>query len=278
MKKLSLSFALIIGFVSQNVMLNAQTNKVPESIGAYKLVWNDEFDKDGKPDPSKWAFDNGFIRNQEPQWYQPENAVCKNGFLEITAIKEEKQNPNYDSTSKDWRLNRKTAHYTSSCLITKGIFDFTYGKIFMRGKIDTKQGMWPAFWMLGSNRGPVRWPACGEVDIMEFYRKKLLGNIFWEGGMKDTKIPLDKLGEGWSDEFHEWELEWTKDSMIITQDGKLVNSFDISKTINKKMGNNPFHEKMYLVLNLALGQGRESIPDENLPAKFIVDYVRVYQK
>lgn len=149
----------------------------------------------------------------------------------------------------------------------------------MRGKIDTKQGMWPAFWMLGVNRGPVKWPACGEVDIMEYYRKNLLGNIFWDGGMKDTHIPLEQLGDvTWSDNFHEWVLDWTKDKMKITEDGREVNSFDLTKTINKTIGNNPFNEKMYMLLNLALGQGGEAIPSENLPAKFIVDYVRVYQQ
>lgn len=258
--------------------VSAQKVSSPKSIGGYTLVWYDEFNKDGVPDPTKWSYEKGFIRNEEPQWYQPENASCKNGFLEIVAQKEEKANPNYDSTSKNWRSNRPTAHYTSACLITKGTFDFNFGKVLMRGKIDTKQGMWPAFWMLGSNRGPVTWPSCGEVDIMEFYRKNLLGNIFWDGGMKDVHIPLNELGADWSDNFHIWELDWDKDSMTITVDGRLVNYFDLSKTFNKKLGNNPFREKMYLLLNLALGQGKEAIPDQNLPAKFVVDYVRVYQK
>ncbi|WP_191967843.1 glycoside hydrolase family 16 protein [Rhizosphaericola mali] len=260
-----------------NALFAQNSNKIA-SFDGYKLVWNDEFDINGKPDSKKWDYEIGFIRNKEPQWYQPENAFCKDGLLHIVAKKEEKENPNYDASSKDWTKNRATAHYTSSCLISKGKFEFKYGKIVMRGKIDTKKGMWPAFWLLGSNRGPVHWPACGEVDIMEYYRNNLLGNIFWDGGMKDTHIPLAQLGDNkWSDDFHEWILDWSKDEMVITVDGREVNKFDLTKTINKSMGNNPFNEDMYMLLNLALGQAGEQIPDENLPASFLVDYVRVYQ-
>lgn len=266
----------LLCFISQSLM-SQNTHKIA-SFDRYKLVWNDEFDKNGKPDSKKWDYEIGFIRNKEPQWYQPENAFCKDGLLHIVAKKEEKKNPNYDASSKDWTKNRATAHYTSSCLISKGKFEFKYGKIVMRGKIDTKKGMWPAFWLLGSNRGPVHWPACGEVDIMEYYRNNLLGNIFWDGGMKDTHIPLADLGDNeWSNNFHEWILDWSKDEMVITVDGREVNKFDLTKTINKSMGNNPFNENMYMLLNLALGQAGEQIPDENLPATFLVDYVRIYQ-
>lgn len=245
---------------------------------SYHLVWNDEFNRDGRPDSTKWNYEIGLIRNQEPQSYQPENSYVKAGLLHIIAKREDIVNKDYDPNGSDWRTKRKVSHYSSACLITKDRFAFTYGKVIMRGKIDTKQGMWPAFWMLGNNRGLVSWPACGEVDIMEFYRKSLLGNAFWDGGMKDIKIPLDSLGKNWSDSYHTWELDWTPTEMKITVDGHFVNDFDLTKTINKKMGNNPFHEKMYLLLNLALGQGKEKIPLENLPAEFLVDYVRVYQR
>jgi hypothetical protein len=87
---------------------------------SYQLVWSDEFDQEGPPDSANWDFEKGFVRNQEFQWYQPENANCSNGMLTIEAKKEEKPNPQYTSESKDWRRNRQQIQYTSACLITRG--------------------------------------------------------------------------------------------------------------------------------------------------------------
>ncbi|MBE8713572.1 glycoside hydrolase family 16 protein [Sphingobacterium hungaricum] len=249
----------------------------------YKLIWQDEFNVDGKPDEQKWDYEHGFVRNNEPQWYQPENAFCKDGFLIIETRKEKKKNPYYDSQHKDYRLNREFAEYTSACLITLGKFDFTYGKVTMRAKIDVKQGLWPAFWMLGTNRSEVNWPACGEVDIMEYYRDYLLANAAWEGEQgtdwDESKFPLATLGgKEWAADFHVWEMVWDENQIVISVDGNLVNEISLTKTVNKKQGDNPFKKPFYLLLNVALGQGGELIPDENIPSKMLVDYVRVYQK
>lgn len=250
---------------------------------AYTLVWSDEFNNNGTPDPAKWDYERGFIRNREPQWYRPENAWCKDGMLVIEARKEKYRNPQYDAASKDWRLNREYAEYTSACLITKGKYEFRYGKVVMRAKIDIRQGMWPAFWMLGSNRGPVYWPACGEVDIMEFYRGNLLANLAWEGNKgaawSERKWPVAQWGgERWAADFHEWVLEWDQNKMVISVDGQVLNTTNLANTVNHKQGNNPFHDNFYLLLNLALGQNGEEIPDAHIPARMLVDYVRVYQQ
>lgn len=263
------------------LILAALTTSFQPAGDTYELLWADEFNKDGAPDPAKWSFEHGFVRNQEPQWYQPENASCKGGFLTIEAKKERKKNTRYDSSSKQWQLNREYAEYTSSCLISKGKFDFKYGKVTMRAKIDIRKGMWPAFWMLGTKKGG--WPACGEVDIMEFYRGNLLANACWEGergsAWDEAKWPVANMGgAAWADQFHEWQLIWDEKTMVITVDGKELNTTDLSKTINGRRGDNPFHENFFLLLNFALGQAGEEIPAENIPAKFIVDYVRVYQK
>ncbi len=138
------------------------------------MVWSDEFDKDGPPDPAKWSFENGFVRNQENQWYQRENAVCKDGLLIIEARRTHEPNPNYDSSSKDWRKNRPFIEYTSACLKTVGKASWKYGLFEMRGRIDVDPGCWPAWWTLGVERS---WPANGEIDILEYYRNKLLANV-----------------------------------------------------------------------------------------------------
>lgn len=282
MKEMRLTFLGVI-FNTFGVFCWAQEQKVPSEIDGYQLAWHDEFDTDGRPDGQKWDYEVGFIRNREPQWYQPENAYCKNGFLVIEAKKQRKKNPDYDPASDNWIYNREYSEYTSACLITKNKYDFKFGKVLMRAKIDVRKGQWPAFWMLGVNRGPVKWPACGEVDIMEYYRGMLLANAVWEGekGDKwdDAKWPLDSLGgSDWADEFHVWQLDWDEEKMVISVDGFELNSIDLKETVNHHKGNNPFHENFYLLLNVALGQGSEEIPVEHLPSKFIVDYVRVYQK
>ena len=118
----------------------------------YKLVWADEFDKDGRPDPNNWTYERGFVRNEELQWYQPENAWCQGDMLIIEGRRERKPNPGYDSDSNSWRRNRQYIEYTSACLKTPGLHSWTYGRFEMRAKIDTRSGLWPAFWTLGSAR------------------------------------------------------------------------------------------------------------------------------
>jgi len=90
------------------------------SPGGYKLVWADEFDKDGPPDPCNWTYELGFVRNEELQWYQPENARCENGLLIIEARRERKLNPRYRPDGRSWRENRQYAEYTSASITTRG--------------------------------------------------------------------------------------------------------------------------------------------------------------
>ena len=140
----------------------------------YKLTWSDEFNENGRPNPTNWTYEKGFVRNEELQWYQAENAFCKDGKLVIEARKEQKPNPLYVAGSNDWRKKPKNIEYTSACLITKDLQSWQYGRFEMRAKIDISSGLWPAFWTLGVKG---RWPANGEIDIMEYYKGKLLANI-----------------------------------------------------------------------------------------------------
>jgi len=123
----------------------AQPPDASERATGYELVWADEFDKTGRPDPNNWTYEQGFVRNRELQWYQPENARCKDGLLIIEARRERKPNPHYDPAADSWRRSRRHAEYTSACLITRGLHSWTYGRFEMRARIDTRAGMWPAF-------------------------------------------------------------------------------------------------------------------------------------
>ncbi len=257
--------------------------KAPEG---YELLWTEEFDQDGKPNSEKWAFEEGFVRNNELQWYQSDNANVRDGALVIEGRKETVKNTKYKKRSKNWRTDRKNAEYTSSSIKTKDKFSFQYGVLEVRAKIDTRMGMWPAIWTLGVDQ---KWPANGEIDLMEFYRHegkaKILANAAWANAEKNAvwdseKIPFYKFTEkekDWADKFHIWKMDWTANYIRIYLDDELLNEIDLSKTLNAD-GYNPFHQPHYILLNLAIGANGGNPLDTDFPGKYEVDYVRIYQK
>lgn len=253
----------------------------------YRLVWADEFDVDGPPDPKTWGFERGFSRNEELQWYQEDNAVVLDGVLLIEGRRERVENPDHEPGSRDWKKRRKFAEFTSSSLRTRDKHEWQYGIFEMRARIDTRPGLWPAWWTLGSKRP---WPGCGEIDIMEYYDGVLLANACWKanGGRWSqhwdaTRTPLDALeperdAEAWSAAFHVWRMEWSADRIDLYVDGTLLNSIDVTQTFNPD-GSNPFREPHYMILNLAIGGTKGGDPSgTEFPARFEVDYVRVYQR
>src|SRR4030042_2483038 len=249
-----------------------------------KLVWSDEFNKDGQPEPENWTYERGFVRNQELQWYQPENARCENGMLIIEGRRQRKANPRYRADGRDWRQNREYAEYTSSSLTTRRLHSWKFGRFEMRGRLDTRPGLWPAFWTLGIE-GP--WPSNGETDIMEYYRGVLLANAAWAGEKRwvpnwdDIKKPITKFNDpNWSEMFHILRMDWDADSIKLYVDDLLLTEAVLSKTINEdEQGKNPFHQPHYIILNLAIGGKAGGDPSNTkFPAKFEVDYVRIYQK
>ena len=268
--------------IAAGQQVSSSTNSNPAT--GYKLVWSDEFNKDGRPDPNNWTYERGFVRNQELQWYQPDNARCQNGLLIIEGRREHKQNPRYRSDARDWRQSREYAEYTSSSLTTRRLHSWKFGRFEMRGRIDTRPGLWPAFWTLGIE-GP--WPANGEIDIMEYYRGVLLANAAWAGERRwaaqwdDSRKPITEFNDpNWSQKFHIWRMDWDDDSIKLYVDDILLNEVDLKETINKNGdGKNPFHQPHYIILNLAIGGTSGGDPSNTkFPAKFEVDYVRIYQK
>jgi len=240
----------------------------------WKLAWSDEFDKDGAPDSSNWVYEKGFVRNSELQWYQPDNATVSGGLLTIAAQKQQVLNPNYKAGSTDWKQNRQYAQYTSTSMTTMGKKSFLYGRFEMCGQIDTRQGSWPAFWVLGNN---LSWPASGEVDIMEYYAngvrsnicKPSGGNCDWSGSVSQT---LSSLGAAWSSKFHLWAMEWDATKISLYLDDKLVYGYTITTTA--PYTGNPF----YILVNLAIGANGGDPSSTTFPITYLVDYVRVYQK
>lgn len=253
-----------------------------DSADGWKLVWHDEFDTNGAPNPANWDHEHGFVRNQEPQWYQPENAICTNGMLVIEARPEHKLNPDYVPGSRDWRKNREWIDYTSASLITRGLHEFTYGKFEMRARIDTQLGSWPAFWTLGVDREKIGWPDCGEIDIMEFYTRQVLANIDYEfkGGSHwyTIKRPISEFGSNdWSNAFHIWTMEWNENKIALSLDGKPMNLLALSAADQADHGN-PFHKPLYLILNQALRSADTNISQMQFPVRYEIDWVRVYQR
>jgi len=265
----------------------AQSASEPAAVARdeeYVLVWADEFNRAGRPDPNNWVYENGFVRNEELQWYQPDNVSCKDGLLVIEGRRDRKANPAYDPNARDWRRRRQYIEYTSACIKTVGLHNWTYGRFEMRGRIDTRAGIWPAFWTLGFARG---WPGCGEIDIMEYYRGMLLANACWAGERRwasvwdDLKKPLTEFNDlDWSSKFHVWRMDWDKDNIGLYVDDELLNTIELSKPINGTPDKaNPFHEPHYILLNLAIGGTNGGDPSATeFPSRFEVDYVRVYQK
>lgn len=279
----SLMFSCLLAMVFSALCCS---NTSAEPLEGYRLVWADEFEKAGPPDPEKWAREEGFRRNEELQYYtvdRPQNAQVENGNLIIEARKEKYPNAAYDPESRDWRKSRKFAEYTSASLHTFGKASWTYGRIEVRAKIPHGRGMWPAIWMLGINKTEVGWPECGEIDIMEFVGHDpnvIHANVHTEkynhsrGTGRGHSIKVEKPYA----DFHVYAVEWTPEKMDFYFDDRKY--FTV---VNDEPGKAawPFDAPHYLILNAAVGGswgGQKGVDPSIFPQQYLIDYVRVYQK
>ncbi len=257
----------------------------PAFPGEWKLVWSDEFDRDGLPDPSRWTYEEGFVRNQEAQYYtrgRPENARVEGGVLILEARRERFPNGRYEAGSPSWQRNRPFAEYTSASVTTEGKASWRYGRIEVRAKLPTGRGTWPAIWMLGVNRREAGWPRCGEIDIMEnvgFDPDMIHANIHTEAYnhvMKTNKGAGVRVAAPHAD-FHVYALAWSAEKMVFSVDGREYFTYTNEGT---GVAAWPFDQPFYLILNVAVGGGwggRQGIDDAIFPQRMEVDYVRVYQ-
>jgi beta-glucanase (GH16 family) len=243
------------------------------------LVWSDEFNgaNGSAVDPSKWVMETGGggWGNNELESYtaRPQNVYEQDGNLVIKVIQEKFTGA--DGVSRD---------YTSARLKTLGKFSQAYGRFEARIKIPRGQGIWPAFWMLGTDIDKPGWPACGEIDIMENIGKEpglVHGTIHGPGysGSDGIGSPYDLPDKKlFADDFHVYAVEWEPKAIRFYVDKDLYATrtpADLPAGA-KWVYDHPF----FLLLNVAVGGGWPGSPDatSEFPQTMLVDYVRVYRR
>ena len=250
-------------------------NKGTRSIDSsdWELVWSDEFDGEAL-DLEKWKFQTGASGwgNKEWQNYtKGDNVEVSDGIMKIIARKT--------------GAGQKVGDYTSTRLNSK--YSFTYGKVEVRAKMpDLKgNGLWPAIWMLGDSLKTAGWPACGEIDIVEYLswrHDKVSSALHTKANnhkintqIETEPIPLETAEE----EFHVYGLEWdeTQINIFIDDETKPTLTFDRPKDFTD--ANWPYDKPHHILINLAVGGwgGTKGVDDSIFPSHMEVDYVRVYQ-
>ena len=239
----------------------------------YRLVWADEFEIDGLPDPGKWSDDTGLNKqgwhNRELQYYsrtRPENGVVREGKLVITARKESL------SSEPDWGGQA----YTSARLITRGKAQWTYGFVEARAKMPCGKGSWPAIWMLGVEG---LWPASGELDILEHMGHRpdwVFSTVHTTSGSGANGTGGGRTLNTACSQFHNYQMLWTPTEIRFGVDG-------VQHAVYVNAGTGaaqwPFDKPQHLILNLAIGGDLGGPVDDSIfPIQFEIEYVRVYQQ
>ncbi len=273
-KAIFISFLMLTAFTL--VFSGCSTDETQTVTNFTELVMQDEFDIDGNLDSALWSFDIGNGEgtdagpgwgNNELQYYtdRKENITVQNGILIITAKKE----------------SYKGSSYTSAKILTKGKFAQAYGRFEARMRLPYGQGMWPAFWLLGENIDEVKWPNCGEIDIMENRGQEpsiTNGTVHgpgYSGGQAITKsydLVNDRLDTG----FHVFGIEWGPKYINFYVDDVLYNQITPADVTGEWVFDRPF----YIIINLAVGGSFVGPPNSetSFPQTLLVDYVRVYKK
>lgn len=256
-----------------------KTSQTDQRDEQWNLVWQDEFNgSDGSAlDESKWTIETGGHGwgNNELQYYtaRPSNIRIEGGNLVITAIKEDFTGPDQVSRS-----------YTSARIKTQGKFTQKYGRFDARIKIPQGAGMWPAFWMLGDNISEVRWPTCGEIDIMEnigVEPDKVHGSLHGPGYSGENPLTgtyQSKGGVPFHQDFHVFSVEWEPGTIRFYVDGKLYQT----RTSNEVPAGTRwvYDHPFFLLVNLAVGGNWPGSPNAStvFPQSMQVDYVRVFTR
>jgi len=227
----------------------------------WDLIWQDEFDGSSL-DTTKWKVDvggNGWGNNESQYYTAQGNLNIQNSLLTITAKAEQFGNN----------------QYTSAKIKTEGKFNVRFGKIETRMKCPMGQGLWPAFWMLGSNHSTIGWPKCGEIDVIEHINSETkvhgtahwdnVGHIYWGGIINNDPT-----------QFHNYSIIWDSTKIQWFMNDQIYYQLN---TLNGVNGTEEFQNSFYLILNLAVGGNWPGYPNANtiFPAEMLVDYIKVYQ-
>lgn len=239
-----------------------------------ELIWSDEFEGTSVS-AENWVFEDrpsGWV-NDELQNYQPEgNTEISDGTLKIIAKK------NVDNTIE--------GAFTSARM--NSVRSFKYGRMEIRAKMpeDKGNGLWPALWMLGSNIETVGWPACGEIDIMEYVSFKPNKTHFSLHSTANNHTNSTEITSGAVDletieeEFHTFGLLWSAKYLKFYIDDIDNVQFLFRRPVNFTADSWPFQGNFYFLMNVAVGGnwgGLEGVDTSIFPATMEVDYVRVYQ-
>lgn len=238
----------------------------------YRLVWADEFERPGLPDPARWVHDTGRNKagwyNREQQYYsapRAENAVVRDGRLVVTARRESRRD------QPDWGGQP----YSSARLITRGKADWTYGFFEIRAKLPCGKGTWPAIWMVGSGG---RWPDDGELDILEHVGSRpdrVFSTVHTQAGSGAHGQGAETALPSACSAFHDYQMLWTPELIRFGIDG--VEHF---RYRNPGTGAAawPFDAPQFLILNIAIGGDLGGpVDDAIFPVTLEVEHVRVYQ-
>ena len=259
----------------------------------WELLWSDEFDYTGKPNPEIWDYEHGYLGfNEELQNYtdHPENARVEDGILIIEAhLKDVSAQRSQEIVKELDGSNAKTEllgsqEFTSARLITRGKKEFVHSRVEARARFTTGRGTWPAIWLLG-DEALKPWPLCGEMDIMEhvgFNPNHVYSAVhskvsnFMNGAGVSKEVILDDV---WND-FHTYAVEWDATTIRYFVDDVC---YHIIKKGQRPEDDWPFVEDnpFYLILNIAVGGswgGREGIDKSLFPQRMEVDYVRVFKR
>ncbi|MFN1834433.1 family 16 glycosylhydrolase [Balneola sp. MJW-20] len=272
---MKLSLALMTGTL---LCMSACINDSETGEEYNEIAWQDEFDRDGTLDPENWTYDIGtgqeiFGRpgwgNNEQQYYtdRPENVKVEDGNLLITAREE-----SFEGSS-----------YTSARILTKGLFERTFGRFEARIQLPFGQGIWPAFWLLGDDsNGTVVWPQIGEIDIMEYRGQEpqvIHGSVHGPGysGGNAVSESYALNGGRFDTEYHIFAIEWGPDFIHYFVDDVLYNTITPEDVNGEWVFND---NSFYIILNVAVGGSFVGPPSPStpFPQTMKVDYVRVYSQ
>ena len=252
-------------------------DQLPGEFAAYSLTWSEEFNGPAgtPPAPRTWQPETGGHGwgNSELQYYTGETANAAldgAGNLAITAARPD---------ARLARLRYDGCQYTSARLTSKNLMSFRYGLMQAKIKLPHGRGIWPAFWMLGSNIDQAGWPGCGEIDVMENFGTNpavLHGTVHGPGYFRASGITASlNTGSPLCDDFHQYSVCWEPGRLRWYADRTLYHTVTPAD-----LRGNPwvFDHDFYLLINVAVGGRFCGHPDQStdFPQTMLVDYIRVY--